>query len=292
MLAIAPDQSTVSPSIEGGTVQWMSPELLYPERFGFEKSCPTKESDCYALGMVVYEVLSGQTPFESVRTPVVIYMVLDGQRPERPQGEGGRLFTDEIWGILELCWEHQPRKRTSAKAVLLCLEGASLPSWPSPGVGGNLEADNGDQSDTTPSASSPFSPFYLGPTFDYPCGILGLLITSGGDELQDLPQIRRDTLGSLEASTRSSTLDAPKQEPPPEPKKSIGGSNLQMSGVSPPCARESPRDTKPTPFVVEYGGEPEQVELSILENPSGGYLDQTYSRPDPSQRRRIGNPFS
>ena len=37
----------------------MSPELLDPERFGIPQSegnRPTKQSDCYALGMVIYEV--------------------------------------------------------------------------------------------------------------------------------------------------------------------------------------------------------------------------------------------
>lgn len=33
----------------------MSPELLDPERFGGGDR-PTKQSDCYALGMVIYEV--------------------------------------------------------------------------------------------------------------------------------------------------------------------------------------------------------------------------------------------
>ena len=41
----------------GGTVRWMSPELLDPHRFGIADDRPTKESDCYALGMVVYEVI-------------------------------------------------------------------------------------------------------------------------------------------------------------------------------------------------------------------------------------------
>ena len=40
----------------GGTEGWMSPELLVPEVFGLNDSRPTKQSDCYALGMVVYEV--------------------------------------------------------------------------------------------------------------------------------------------------------------------------------------------------------------------------------------------
>lgn len=38
-----------------GTFRWMSPELLDPERFN-SKGRLTRESDCYALGMVVYEV--------------------------------------------------------------------------------------------------------------------------------------------------------------------------------------------------------------------------------------------
>ena len=43
----------------GGTYRWMSPELLYPEKFGIPESegnRPTVQSDCYALGMVIYEV--------------------------------------------------------------------------------------------------------------------------------------------------------------------------------------------------------------------------------------------
>ena len=43
----------------GGTYRWMSPELLDPERFGMPGSGdnrPTRQSDCYALGMVIYEV--------------------------------------------------------------------------------------------------------------------------------------------------------------------------------------------------------------------------------------------
>ena len=39
----------------GGTLPWMSPELLGPVRPGTSIR-PTRESDCYALGMVVYEV--------------------------------------------------------------------------------------------------------------------------------------------------------------------------------------------------------------------------------------------
>ena len=85
------------------TAQWMSPELLVPDMFGLKESSPTKESDCYALGMVIYEVLSGRTQFSGHSNPVVVLKIVGGERPSRPRGEQGIWFTDSIWGILELC---------------------------------------------------------------------------------------------------------------------------------------------------------------------------------------------
>ena len=51
--------NTLVPFTGGETCRWMSPELLDPERFGMpesEDNRPTRQSDCYALGMVIYEV--------------------------------------------------------------------------------------------------------------------------------------------------------------------------------------------------------------------------------------------
>ena len=138
----------------------MSPELIDPGSFGSE-SRPTKELDCYALGMVIYEVLSGQMPFAPFATPTVIYKVLNGQRPERPEGDEGRLFTTAIWEVLELCWKHQPDKRTGAKEVLECLEGT--PPRPSSDVEETVYSDTDEQSDATASDSGAFSPFRLRP---------------------------------------------------------------------------------------------------------------------------------
>ena len=106
----------------GDSVRWMSPELFNPE-IGLDGGGPTKESDCYALGMVIYEVLSGQVPFDGYNQLAVVASVMGGKRPQRPQGEGGKLFTDKIWDTLELCWKPQPRDRIRALAVLLRLAG-------------------------------------------------------------------------------------------------------------------------------------------------------------------------
>jgi len=149
-----------SPATAGGTIPWMSPELLYPEKFGLKKSHLTKESDCYALGMVVYEVLTGKSPFAPRRDPEVVYIVLDGERPRRPEGDEGKLFTDGIWEVLERCWKHKPSDRPSAKTVLRSLEGNSSPLRPPSGMDGGVEIDIDSRSVETASGSGMFPPFH------------------------------------------------------------------------------------------------------------------------------------
>jgi serine/threonine protein kinase len=148
LISIILDQS--SSSIEGGTTAWMSPELLDPESFGLKRSHPTRESDRYALGMVVYEVLNGQAPFAPSAAPVL--KILRGERPERPEGPRGAWFTDDIWGMLELCWDPQPGDRPSPDTVLRCLQGVARPY-----VDVDVEVDADARSDaTTVSDSSTF----------------------------------------------------------------------------------------------------------------------------------------
>ena len=64
----------------------MSPELLDPDRFGCKNGRPTKESDCYAFGMVILEVLTGQVPFPRCTDFVTMMKVVNGERQERPRG--------------------------------------------------------------------------------------------------------------------------------------------------------------------------------------------------------------
>ena len=130
----------------------MSPELLDPESFGLEKSRLTKESDRYALGMVVYEVLSGRAPFAPSKNPVL--KILRGEHPDRSQESR---VTDGIWGMLQLCWNSQPGDRPSLDTVLQCLRDVTQPSGPHSGAGRDVETDTDEQSDVTSSDSGVFS---------------------------------------------------------------------------------------------------------------------------------------
>lgn len=113
-----------------GIIQWMSPELLNPDAFGLGNRDPTTKSDCFALGMVIYEVLTGRVPFARYNGYMIFMLVLRGDRPERPEGYEGRWLTDEIWGALEICWRERPDDRPTAEGILACLEASPRPQLP------------------------------------------------------------------------------------------------------------------------------------------------------------------
>lgn len=118
----------MSSHTQGGTTRWMSPELFDPET---QDHRPTKDSDCYALGMVIYEVLGERIPFYQYPNLMIPGKVIGGDRPERPQGTEGVLFVSDVWEVLERCWTPQPGNRPSIEDVLQCLEQASR-SWTPP----------------------------------------------------------------------------------------------------------------------------------------------------------------
>ena len=110
-----------------GTLRWMSPELIAPGEFGLKTCRPTKSSDCYSLGMVIYETISGNPPFYDDLDPAVFLKVVKGERPHRGVG-----FTHSLWKTMERCWMSQPNERPSIEDVLqrleLCSNSTSPPS--------------------------------------------------------------------------------------------------------------------------------------------------------------------
>lgn len=148
--------------------RWMSPELLDPDRFGFENSRPTKESDCYALGMVILEVLSGRAPFSCCNGLIVVRKVIEGERPGRPRGVEGVWFTDDIWEVLWRCWSSQPRNRPTVDSILGILKPLST-SWqpPAPSTYGDVEMDTDDELYSTVSSPGRFHHSTLNPELTF-----------------------------------------------------------------------------------------------------------------------------
>lgn len=144
------DPTSSSSYAKGGTARWMGPELFEPQRFGSKNDHRTMHSDCYALGMVIYETISGNIPFHHLPTNTsVLFKVVAGERPSL-QGEGFE-FEPSLQNMLEWCWEPLPSDRPGVKEVLQCLE--KLLSGSEPPSSG-VDEETGEESDDVLDRSS------------------------------------------------------------------------------------------------------------------------------------------
>ena len=123
---------------QGGTIRWMGPELLMPQQFGFDKCRLTEASDCYALGMVIYETISGKVPFHECMEVVVFARVVLGEHPSRCAA-----FPEDVWETMKLCWTSRPHDRPGIADILRRLGAASNSSKsPSPGYDDEMDVDS------------------------------------------------------------------------------------------------------------------------------------------------------
>ena len=156
LLTTISDSATLSSFAQchGGTTRWMSPELIDTEIQGYHR---TKSSDRYALGMVIYEVLSGRVPFYQHADWSIPGKVVEGDRPERPQEAGEAWFTDAVWEISKRCWATQPENRPSIEDVLQCLKKASRTGHEL------LQIGDADDNDAFPFTRELPDPYHSGP---------------------------------------------------------------------------------------------------------------------------------
>ena len=96
----------------------MAPELLFSTKFGLEKGVPSKEADVYALGMAVYQVLTGKWPFFPMREGEVTHAVISGERPSKPENAEGIGMTEAVWDLLRECWKEDRMKRPNISDIL------------------------------------------------------------------------------------------------------------------------------------------------------------------------------
>jgi len=114
--------SSVSTGLQcAGASPWMAPEC-------FGRPRVTKETDVYAMGMLIIEVFTGFPPFYGeVKRNMLHWKVVEGLRPRRPGPPAdSRGFSDELWELVNRCWVQDPNKRPSIASV-----SADLNSFPS-----------------------------------------------------------------------------------------------------------------------------------------------------------------
>ncbi|KAH7322186.1 kinase-like domain-containing protein [Rhizoctonia solani] len=107
-------ETTSSPSF---TVRWSAAEIIE------EKTSHTEASDVYALGMTIYETMTGQVPYQGKsESNVILLMTVKKELPDRP--EVG--ISDELWGLLAVCYSFEPAARPSAAEVVEAMRAISV----------------------------------------------------------------------------------------------------------------------------------------------------------------------
>lgn len=98
----------------GGTSRWMAPELFMA---GARRSTQT---DVYALGMAILEILTGKRPFDEINSASQVFgaVLLRKQIPRRPEYLlPPSQLNDAFWEALKRCWVHDPSQRAAATEV-------------------------------------------------------------------------------------------------------------------------------------------------------------------------------
>jgi serine/threonine protein kinase len=95
-----------------GTCHWMAPEV-------FEGTKYDEKADVYSFGMLLFEIICREVPFEDQHVAEVARKIMRGERPDLdavPPDCPGRLQN-----LMINCWDHDPTLRPSSSAVLALL---------------------------------------------------------------------------------------------------------------------------------------------------------------------------
>ncbi|KAG6815249.1 hypothetical protein H0H87_003613 [Tephrocybe sp. NHM501043] len=108
---------------KGGSIRWQAPELFIVAKSDNEEepdvATNSTATDVYAWGCVCIEIFTGQVPFAQYPNDITVMLhIQSGGRPSWPPNTSpARGLTEEIWSLMERCWE-SPSQRPSASIIV------------------------------------------------------------------------------------------------------------------------------------------------------------------------------
>ncbi|KAG8723968.1 hypothetical protein FRC09_000935 [Ceratobasidium sp. 395] len=110
---------TETTNVGGGTLRWMAPELLLSDEDDEIAARRTNQTDVYALGMTLLEIVTGRVPYFEYKVDRAIIRALDRKQvpncPKEFMYENGR--ANWMWLLLQTCWDHDPKVRPAAFSI-------------------------------------------------------------------------------------------------------------------------------------------------------------------------------
>ena len=94
-----------------GPLKWMAPECIE------NGSCSTLQSDIYAFGITMWEIITGQEPYPDVDPVDTAIHVLVKER--RPQSYA--FIPEQVQNLMKICWHKDKDKRPNADTVVKTL---------------------------------------------------------------------------------------------------------------------------------------------------------------------------
>ncbi|KAJ7712499.1 kinase-like domain-containing protein [Mycena metata] len=129
-LSVFSDATASMTTNRGGSLYWMAPELIDPERFGFKKFARTPATDVYAYGCVCLELYTGRPPFSQLPEPAALMKILSGERPQRPSGPPA--MSDALWRNIVGYWAESAPTRPATEIVVQNMIWPVQVPYPSP----------------------------------------------------------------------------------------------------------------------------------------------------------------
>ena len=91
-------------------------------------SCKWGRSKFHSSLTWIRQVLSGNVPYWNITLLCAMRAIMGGDRPQKPKAAESIGFTDELWRMVERCWQENRDERPGVREILHCLE-STAQAW-------------------------------------------------------------------------------------------------------------------------------------------------------------------